>query len=71
MTEQNEKVTPFWMVLREGGSHPVVKHDSLEDAHTEAMRLAKDVPGSDFFVLKCIHALRGHVHVEHRVLDDG
>lgn len=45
----------FWMVL--GEALPVVRHDSEESARREAIRLARQLPGRQFFVLEATHLI--------------
>jgi hypothetical protein len=42
----------FWMVL--GDALPVVRHDSKASAQREAVRLARQLPGRQFFVLEAV-----------------
>lgn len=42
---------PFYLVWRDGGSLPVKQHKSIISAENEAERLARDNPGTDFYVL--------------------
>ena len=44
----------FWIVWREDGSSPTVKHDFPEAAKREAERLARANPGATFHVLQVI-----------------
>jgi len=46
--------TRFWLVWRSGGSAPTFKHFTKKSAEDEAARLAAKLPGSVFFVLKCV-----------------
>lgn len=45
------KPTPYFLVWRENGPAPVVKHDTLTSADTEARRLALTNPGHTYCVL--------------------
>jgi len=49
---------PYYYVFRVGGSHPRIKHPTLESAHTEAMRLAAQHPGDSFEILQCLATTR-------------
>lgn len=44
----------FWMVWSPQGRAPVHKHTTRAGAFTEASRLAKANPGSDFYVMKAV-----------------
>ena len=44
----------FWLVWRENGGPPTVRHDSHEAALTEAKRLAEKCPGEVFLVLEAM-----------------
>jgi hypothetical protein len=44
----------FWMVWNENGGSPTCQHPSLESAETEAARLARMKPGSNFVVLESV-----------------
>jgi len=46
----------FWMVL--GNGRPVVKHGSIDQAKSEAERLAKMNPGEEFYVLQATHRVK-------------
>lgn len=45
---------PFFVVWREGGGPPTVKHTEESLARMEAERLAREHPGADFHVLRCV-----------------
>ena len=45
---------PFWMIFREYGGSPTVKHPTESQARAEAMRLARINPGEKFYVLQSI-----------------
>lgn len=49
---------PYYYVFRVGGSHPKNKHQTLESAHTEAMRLAAIQPGDSFEILQVLATTR-------------
>jgi len=49
---------PYYYVARVGGSPPTVKHDTLELARGEAMRLAAKHPGESFEILQCMGVAR-------------
>jgi hypothetical protein len=49
---------PYYYIYRVGGSHPKVRHHTIESAHREAMRLAAQHPGESFEILKCIATTR-------------
>ena len=75
---------PYYYVFRVGGSHPRIKHPTLESAHTEAMRLAAQHPGDSFEILQCLATTRTinpqtfwmdgvippHICAMHRIMDD-
>lgn len=42
---------PFYLVWREGGNAPRVKHETVTQAENEAERLARQNPGVEFYVL--------------------
>jgi hypothetical protein len=42
---------PFYLVWREDGPAPTVKHKTITAAENEAERLAKAMPGATFYVL--------------------
>ena len=44
----------FWMIWSPQGRAPTYQHTSRVSADTEADRLAKANPGSEFFVLKAV-----------------
>jgi hypothetical protein len=46
--------SPFWMIFREDGRAPAFKHETLQDAETEAVRLAKAMPGDVFHILAVV-----------------
>ena len=48
----------FWMVYGMGQHQPTVRHKSIISARQEAERLARSVPGVDFFVLETVGAAR-------------
>jgi hypothetical protein len=43
----------FWMVMRDSGSRPKVRHATLQDAQQEASRIAAAYPGSQVWVIEC------------------
>jgi len=45
-----------YMVFKEGGYPPKKKHDTLEEALSEARRLAKSELGT-FYVMKVLHSV--------------
>ena len=49
---------PYYYVFRVGGSHPRIKHPTMELAHAEAMRLATQHPGDSFEILQCLGTTR-------------
>jgi hypothetical protein len=75
---------PYYYIFRVGGSHPRIKHPTLESAHTEAMRLAAQHPGDSFEILQCLattqtinpqtfwvdEVIPPHVCAMHRIMDD-
>lgn len=52
------KREPFWLVWNPAGGPPRARHSSKVSAQDEARRLARVVPGADFFVLECIDGYR-------------
>ena len=49
---------PYYYVNRVGGLPPTIKHNSLKQAHKEALRLAGKYPGNTFEILICIGITR-------------
>ena len=49
---------PYYYIFRVGGSHPRIKHPTLESAHNEAIRLASQHPGDSFEILQCLATTR-------------
>ncbi len=49
---------PYYYIFRVGGSHPRIKHDTLESAITESERLAAQHPGDSFEILLCLGVTR-------------
>jgi hypothetical protein len=47
----DEQRRRFYVVWGEGTGEPTVKHQFIEDARTQAERLAKKNPGEHFYVL--------------------
>lgn len=45
---------PYFYVFRVGGSHPRIKHPTLQQAHAESLRLAAQHPGDSFEILQCL-----------------
>jgi hypothetical protein len=43
----------FWMVMRDSGQRPRVRHPTLEAAQDEARRIAVANPGADVWVIAC------------------
>ena len=50
--------TSFWMVWREFGPAPTKRHFIEQDAKCEAERLAKENPGTVFYVLSAIAGVK-------------
>jgi hypothetical protein len=50
MENKNKK---FWMVLREGGTAPTMRHETLQNAEEEAKRLTTK-HGDAFYVLEAV-----------------
>lgn len=46
--------TPFWLVWDPQGHAPVHKHQNETAAQMEAERLAREIPGHQFYVLQPI-----------------
>ena len=44
----------FWMVMRENGTAPTKRHDTLAAAEEEARRLAQQHPAARFYVLQAV-----------------
>ena len=75
---------PYYYIFRVGGSHPRIKHPTLEDAASESERLAGQHPGETFEILKCLGVTRTinpqtfwmdgvvppHLCEMHRIMDD-
>jgi hypothetical protein len=49
---------PYYYVLRVGGGAPTVKHETLQAAHVESLRLAQANPGHTFEILQCLGQTR-------------
>lgn len=62
---------PFWLVWSPQGREPQRKHPSRQIAEGEALRLARQCPGSEFYVL-CPVALmtKSDVRIERYATDD-
>jgi hypothetical protein len=43
----------FWMVMRSAGRRPKVRLVTLDEARTEAQRIAERCPGSHVWVIEC------------------
>lgn len=50
----DDTCTKFWMVWCPQGGQPTMRHGSRESAAAEAARLARKLPGREFFVLKAV-----------------
>ena len=46
----------FWMVWRLHGNAPTFRHTTENDARREAVRLARNVPGSKFYLLHAVES---------------
>lgn len=57
----------FWMVWNPNGTMPRVRHNSFQSAEFEARRLARKVPGQDFFVFKCVSGFRAEIQEPARI----
>ena len=44
----------FWVVWRQDGARPTVRHNSRSSAVAEATRLAREYPGGEFVVFEAI-----------------
>jgi len=61
----------FWMVYVEGKSSPTKKHETLEDAEREAVRLAQQNDGrSVFLLIATAHCRTVRPNVEWRPVPD-
>ena len=49
---------PYYYVFRVGGSHPRIKHETLQAATAESERLAAQHPGDSFEILLCLGITR-------------
>jgi hypothetical protein len=49
---------PYYYAYRVDHSHPRGKHETIESAHAEAMRLAAQHPGDTFEILQCLGITR-------------
>ena len=47
----------FYLVWREGGNIPKIKHSTIESARKESRRLAQDFPQVEFFVCRAIEGV--------------
>lgn len=54
----------FWMVWNPNNRNPSVRHASYEQAWTEATRLAKTQPDTEFYILKGIEVFKGEVTIK-------
>jgi hypothetical protein len=52
--KEDKVMDKFWMVYGGYLSDPVFKHESEQDARTEAERLARKHPGNKFYILEVI-----------------
>lgn len=64
--ENKEKL--FYMIWNPLKGVPAVKHDELKDADEELIRLCKENPEQDFYLMRAISRHTGHVEVEYKVL---
>ena len=48
---KEESMKPFFMLYRECGAAPTVRHDTYHSAQVEAERLARLMPGVRFYIL--------------------
>lgn len=55
MPEEQQK---FWVVWNPVNRNPLVKHQYLKDAKAEALRLAANNPGQEFYVLRTVGKAR-------------
>jgi hypothetical protein len=51
-------MTPYYYIMRVGGTAPTFKHATLQAAHTEAQRLAAKHPGESFEILQFLATTR-------------
>ncbi len=49
---------PYYYVYRVNDRGPRIKHATIEEAHSEAMRLAGQHPGESFEILQCLATVR-------------
>jgi len=45
---------PYYYVFKSSGNPPSARHESLESARVESLRLASLYPGQSFEILMCI-----------------
>ena len=58
----------FYLVWREDGKAPMVKHGTYSDAYQESLRLAKLHPEASFFILKPTAEMKAEIDVNVKVL---
>jgi hypothetical protein len=47
------RMDAFWLVMRESGRRPKVRHATLDEARTEAQRIASNCRGASVWVIEC------------------
>jgi hypothetical protein len=50
-SESSGPSAQFWMIYGIGQKEPTMRHSSYEDAEHEAKRLARNNPGTEFYIL--------------------
>lgn len=58
------KGSPFYMVYREGGGPPTVKHARYDLAEQEAKRISNASPGFNVFILAAVSRVKVPKHQE-------
>jgi hypothetical protein len=53
-SEKTESMRPYYYIRKQGGLEPAVKHETIEAAQSEAMRLAQKHAGETFEILQCV-----------------
>jgi len=53
-SKETESMKSYYYVLKIGGQIPVVRHETILSAQSEAMRLAQKHAGETFEILQCV-----------------